>query len=222
MSGAAFGDEPVDLPTSKTHLGFSGRVWDVRTEDVALPHGETVTRDLVLHHGAVGVIALDQDDRVMLIKQYRHPVGMYLWEPPAGLLDIAEEPPLQTAQRELAEEAGMTAAQWWVLADWFNSPGGSTEAFRCFLARGLAPLPDGRPERTGEEYDMPVRWLPLQDALTAVLQGRLHGPVAVAGILSAVAHRSRGWNDLRPPDAPWPERDHLLRSERVRPSVADL
>jgi ADP-ribose pyrophosphatase len=199
-------------------MSFTGRIWDVRTDEVTLQHGETVVRDLVLHHGATGIIALDDDDRVLLIRQYRHPVGMYLWEPPAGLLDVAGESPLLSAQRELAEEAGMVADRWWVLADWFNTPGGSTESFRCFLARGLAPLPGGRPERTGEEYEMAARWLPLGEAVAAVLEGRLHGPVAVGGILAAAAHRAAGWRMLRPADAPWPAREHLERTGRVRPS----
>jgi ADP-ribose pyrophosphatase len=218
VSPSGIGDEFVELPTGVSRTAFSGRIWDVRTDDVTLPHGETVTRDLVLHTGATGIVALDDEDRILLIKQYRHPVGMYLWEPPAGLLDVTEEPVLLAAQRELAEEAGMTADHWWVLADWFNSPGGSTEAFRCFLARGLKPLPDGRPQGSGEEFDMPAEWVPLDEAVEAVLAGRLHGPVAVAGILAAAAHRSAGWQQLRPADAPWPAREHLVNGDRVRPS----
>ena len=218
MTEAPIVDEPADLPSRAQRMAFSGRVWDVRTDEVTLPHGETVVRDLVLHHGAVGVVALDEDDRLLLIRQYRHPVGMYLWEPPAGLLDVATEPPLLAAQRELAEEAGLVAQRWWVLADWFNSPGGSTESFRCFLARGLSDLPGGRPARTGEEFDMPARWVPLDEAVDAVLAGRLHNPVTVAGVLAAGAHRARGWRDLRPADAPWPAREHLGSSDRIRPS----
>lgn len=212
------GDEPADLPVPSSRISFAGRVWDVRTDEVALPHGETVTRDIVLHTGAVGIIALDDEDRVLLIRQYRHPVGMYLWEPPAGLLDVEGEPPLASAQRELAEEAGVTAERWWVLGDWFNSPGGSTEGFRCFLARGIAELPGGRPERDGEEHDMPTRWIPLEDAVTAVLAGRVHNPATVMGILATAQHRERGWRDLRPADATWPARDHLLATDRIRPT----
>ena len=214
MTGLA--DEPVDLPTGEQRTAFAGLVWDVRSEEVHLPHGETVTRNVVIHPGATGIIALDDQDRVLLIKQYRHPVGMYLWEPPAGLLDVDGEPPLAAAQRELAEEAGLTAGQWWVLADWFNSPGGSSESFRCYLARNIAPLPGGRPAGSGEEYDMPAQWVPLDDAVAAVLDGRMQGPVAVGGILAAHAHRSRDWQDLRDAEAPWPARAHLERTGRVR------
>lgn len=211
------GDQPADLPHRAGDLAYPGRVWDVRVDDVTLPHGETVTRDLVLHQGAVGVIALDDQDRVLLLRQYRHPVGRYLWEPPAGLLDDPDETPLATAQRELVEEAGMVAEQWWQLADWFNSPGGTTEAFRCYLARGIAPAPGGRPQRDGEEFDMPVRWLPLDEALDGVLAGRLQNPTTVTGVLAASARRATGWRDLRPADAPWPARDHLRRTGRIRP-----
>jgi 8-oxo-dGTP pyrophosphatase MutT (NUDIX family) len=211
-------DEPADLPQRQQRLAYSGRVWDVRVDDVTLPHGETITRDLVLHHGAVGIIALDDQDRVLLLRQYRHPVGMYLWEPPAGLLDDAAESPLVTAQRELAEEAGLVADRWWVLADWFNSPGGSSEAFRCFLARGLSPLPGGRPPRAGEEYDLPVRWVPLDEAVAAILAGSLQNPATVAGVLSAAVQRAAGWRDLRPADAAWPARDHLRSADRIRPT----
>lgn len=218
MTAGPIRDEPASLPTQPQRLAFSGRVWDVRVDEVTLPHGETVTRDLVLHHGAVGVIALDAEDRVLLLRQYRHPVGMYLWEPPAGLLDVAAESPLVAAQRELAEEAGLSADRWWVLADWFNSPGGSTEAFRCYLARDLHPLPGGRPPGAGEEFDLPEQWVPLEEAVRAVLAGALHNPVTVTGVLAAAVQRSVGWRDLRPPEAPWPAREHLDTADRIRPS----
>jgi ADP-ribose pyrophosphatase len=210
-------DEPVDRPVLASRITFPGRVWDVRTDDVELPHGEVVTRDLVVHPGAVGIIALDEDDRVLVVQQYRHPVGMLLWEPPAGLLDVADEPPLLTAQRELVEEAGLEADTWHVLADWFNSPGGNTEAFRCFLARGIRQAPGGRPDGHGEEYDLPMRWVPFEEALAAALEGRLMNPTLVAGVLAAAAHRAAGWTQLRPGDAPWPAREHLLATDRVRP-----
>ncbi len=218
MTPALLGDEPADLPTPSTQTAFAGRIWDVRTDQVTLPHGETVTRNLVVHPGAIGVLVLDDDDRVLLIRQYRHPVGMYLWEPPAGLLDSVGEPPLLAAQRELVEEAGLIAQRWWVLVDWFNSPGGSTESFRCFLARGLSEVPGGRPAGEGEEFHLPIRWVPFDEVLHDVLAGRLNNPTTVTGILAAAAYRATGWANLRPADAPWPARDHLERSNRVRSS----
>ncbi len=213
------GDEPADIETVSSRQAFRGRVWDVRTDEVRLPHGQTVTRDLVVHYGAVGVIALDEADRVLLIRQYRHPVGMYLWEPPAGLLDLAAEPPLAAAQRELLEETGVVARDWWVLADWLNTPGGSSESFRCFLARGLSAARHGRPAGDGEEFDLPMRWVPFDDVLQGVLAGRFHNPTTVTGILAAAACRAGGWRDLRPADSPWPVREHLLSTGRVRPQT---
>ena len=199
-------DEPADLPVLRSEQVLDGLVWDVRRDVVDLGHG-TVTREVLVHTGAVGVVALDDDERVLLLRQYRHPVGHYLWEPPAGLLDVPGEDPLVTARRELAEEADLVAADWHVLVDFFNSPGGSTEAFRCYLARGLSPVPAGeRHDREDEERDMATGWLPLDEARDLVLAGHLHNPTAVTGILAACAARDAGWESLRPADAPWPER----------------
>jgi 8-oxo-dGDP phosphatase len=194
---------------------FRGLRWGIVTDDVELADGQRVTRDLQLHPGAVGILALDDQERVLLVRQYRHPVGCYLWEPPAGLLDAPHEAPVVTAQRELLEEAGLLADTWHVLADWFNSPGGSTEGFRCFLARGLRAAPGGRPERHAEETDLPAIWVTLDEAVAAVLAGDLHNPTAVAGILAAWAARARGWRDLRPADTEWPARGWLESSGRV-------
>ena len=182
---------------------FRGHVWSVASDEVRLPGGTIAVRDVVVHPGAVGVAAIDEDDRILLIRQFRHPVGGYLLELPAGLRDVPGEPPLETARRELAEEAGLTATQWHVLVDFFNSPGGSTEAFRCYLARGLTRLPGGRPH-TGEaeEADLPQAWVPLDDAVGAVLAGDLHNPTTVAGVLAAAAARDRDWRTLRPADGP--------------------
>jgi ADP-ribose pyrophosphatase len=182
---------------------FRGYVWSVTRDEVRLPGGAVATRDVVVHPGAVGVAALDERDRILLIRQYRHPVGGYLLELPAGLRDVPDEHPWRTAERELAEEAGIKATQWHVLLDFFNSPGGSTEAFRCYLARDLSPLPGGRPH-TGEaeEADLPQAWVDLDAAVDAVLAGDLHNPTTVAGVLATAAARDRGWHTLRPADEP--------------------
>jgi ADP-ribose pyrophosphatase len=192
------------LSSQRVHDGL---VWDVRRDEVDLGDGHPITREVLVHTGAVGVVALDDRERLLLVRQYRHPVRSYLWEPPAGLLDVAGEDPLLTARRELAEEADLLAQIWHVLVDFYNSPGGSTEAFRCYLAQGLSDVPTGeRHQREHEERDMPTAWVALDEARDLVLAGRLHNPTAVAGILAACAARDSGWSTLRPPDAPWPER----------------
>jgi len=193
--------QPAELIDRTEH--FVGHVWAVASDEVRLHGGSVVTRDVVVHPGAVGVAAIDEHDRILLIRQFRHPVGGYLLELPAGLRDVPGEPPLETAQRELAEEAGIVAARWHVLVDFFNSPGGSTEAFRCFLARDLEALPGGRPH-TGEaeEADLPQAWVDLDVAVQAVLDGHLHNPTTVAGVLAAAAARDRGWVSLRPAEGP--------------------
>ena len=200
-------DEPAQLTVLSSKIVHDGLVWDVRRDEVELGDGQTVTREVVVHTGAVGVIALDEQDRVLLVRQYRHPVRSYLWEPPAGLLDVAGEDPVDAARRELAEEADLRADEWHLLVDYYNSPGGSTESFRCYLARGLHDVPhDERHDRHGEERDMATTWLPLDDARDLVLRGGLHNPTAVSGILAACAARDAGWTSLRAADTPWPER----------------
>ncbi len=185
--------------------GFSGGVVEVRSDTVRGPSGNRFTRDVVLHPGAVAIVALDESERVVLVHQYRHPVGQRLWEIPAGLLDVAGEDPLAAAARELAEEAHLTASNWRVLADPFSSPGMTTEALRIYLARGLS-TPDGeRFVGPDEEADMTVCRFPLGELVEAVLAGRLHNPSLVTGVLAAWASRSYGgWDSLRPADAAWP------------------
>lgn len=192
-------------PVTASETVFTGRVWDVVRESVDLGEGGTVVREFQRHPGAVGVLALDGRDRVLLLRQYRHPVRHALWELPAGLLDVAGEDPRAAAVRELAEEADLVAGTWHVLLDWFNSPGGSDEAFRLFLARDLTPVPEAeRHVRGEEELGMPVRWVDLDDARDAVLAGGLHNPTAVTGVLAASAARAAGWSSLRDAGAPWP------------------
>jgi 8-oxo-dGTP pyrophosphatase MutT (NUDIX family) len=200
-------DEVAALHVARSEKVFAGMVWDVRRDTVDLGDGRTVTRELIAHTGAVGVIALNEADEVLLLRQYRHPVSSYLWEPPAGLLDIAGEDALVCAKRELLEEADLRADEWHVLLDFYNTPGGSTESFRCYLARDLHEVPAAeRHVREDEERDMSASWVPLDDARDLVLAGLLHNPAAVSGILAACAARTSGWDTLRPADAPWPER----------------
>ena len=204
--GLPLRDEPVQLAVVSSETVLQGAVWDVRRDEVELGDGQTVSRELVAHPGAVGIVALDEQERVLLVRQYRHPVRSYLWEPPAGLLDVPGEPALATAQRELYEEAHLRADQWHVLVDFYNSPGSSAESFRCFLARGVHAATGDRHEGDGEERDMPSRWVPLDDVAAAVLSGELHNPTTVTGVLATLAARAAGWTTLRPADSPWPER----------------
>jgi ADP-ribose pyrophosphatase len=193
-------------PVTASETVYRGLVWDVVRDTVDLGEAGVVRREYVRHTGAVAVLALDEADRVLFIRQYRHPVGMELWELPAGLLDTEGETPVEAARRELAEEADLTAERWDVLIDWFNSPGGMTEALRLYLARGVALVPeDQRHRREAEEHGMPTVWVPLDQARDDVLAGRMHNPGAVVGVLAAWTAREQGWTTLRAPDAPWPE-----------------
>jgi ADP-ribose pyrophosphatase len=171
---------------------------------VAMPDGDTVGREVVEHPGAVAVLALDEAGRVLLIRQYRHPVSALLWEIPAGLRDVDGEPPLAAAQRELLEEAGYRAAHWRVLADFFSSPGIITERLRIFLARGLTEVPAAERSyvRRHEEAQLVVAWLSLDEAVAAFLAGDLRNGVTAVGILSAYAALKDGFTPLRGAEAP--------------------
>jgi len=158
----------------------------------------------VLHPGAVAVLALDDADRILMIRQYRHPVGRLLWEIPAGLRDVPGEAPWVTAARELMEEAGYRAKDWRVLADYYSSPGYSTERLRIFLARDLEPVPadERRFVPQDEEAHLLLDWLSLDDAVRKVFAGELHNGPAALAIMAGYAARSEGYDRLRPADAP--------------------
>jgi 8-oxo-dGDP phosphatase len=197
-------DVAVDRVVVSSTLRLHGRVWDVRTDVVDLGDGQQVERDVVLHPGAVGIIAVDDERRVLLVRQYRHPVGAMLWEPPAGLLDVSGEAPLDAAKRELFEEAGYRARDWTVLIDAFTSPGGSNESVRLYLARDLQPVGDGeRHVGDGEERDMPTRWVLLSVVRVAVLSGRLHSPLGAMGFLAAASILLDGVAAPRRADSAW-------------------
>jgi len=197
-------DEPAHWPVVSTAELVRGRLVTLRTDKVRMPDGELAERDVVIHPGAVAVLALDDTQQVLVIRQYRHPVGRLLWEIPAGLRDVSGEPPWATARRELLEEAGYRARDWRVLADYYTSPGFSTERLRVFLARDLEFVPESErdfvPE--GEETQLVPAWLPLDEAVRKVLAGELHNGVAALAILAGYAARSEGYERLRPADAP--------------------
>ena len=195
-------DENALVAVSGSDLVFAGKVWDVRRDEFGY-NGSAIVREYVDHPGAVAILALDDQDRVLLIKQYRHPVRMREWELPAGLLDVEGEDPLEAARRELAEETDVAATEWNVLAEFYTSPGGSTEAIRIYLARGLSTLDDAF-GRTDEEADIEARWVPLDECVDAVLARRVQNPSLSLGVLAAQASRSRGWGTLAAAKTPWP------------------
>lgn len=208
-------DTSESWPVKSTRLLAAGAVSSFVAEEIVTPDGHVLNRQFTVHPGAVGVIALDADERVALVRQYRHPVRHRLIEPPAGLLDVAGEDYQPAAARELAEEVGLAAADWRVLVEEFTSPGGLSESMRMFLARELSPAP--APVgfvKEGEEANMDIVWAALDDLVTAILAGRLHSPTLVVGVLAAWAAKSRGGFDtLRAADAPWPAREDLLSQQ---------
>lgn len=165
-----------------------------------MPGGNTARREVVEHYGAVAILAMDDDDNIVMVYQYRHPVGRRLWELPAGLLDMGGEPPHLSAARELKEEAGLSAQSWRVLVDLVSSPGFSDESVRVYLATGLSDI--GRPDAHDEEADLVVRWFSLDDAVRMSLTGEITNAITVSGILAA--HAARGdLGSLRSLDAAW-------------------
>lgn len=195
-------DIPERWPVSKSDVLFKQWLLTVRADQVQMPDNQHAERMVVTHPGAVAVLALDGADRVLMIRQYRHPAGYQLWEIPAGLRDVAGEPLLETARRELLEETGYQAGEWHVLVDIFTSPGFTSERVRIFLARGVTEAPDTGYQREHEEKFLTSEWVPLAEAVRLALAGKLHNGEAIAGLLAARAARAEGFAGLRPGDAP--------------------
>ena len=182
---------------------YAGPIFTVFSDQVSMSDGMTATRDVVENMGAVGVVALDEAGRVVLIRQYRHAVRGRLWELPAGLRDVDGEALVLTAARELAEEAELRAGRYDLLIDLHTSPGFSTESIRLFLARDLAAVPDTeRYQRTDEEADLEIVWFDLDEAVAMVFRGEITNAAAVGGLLAAARARDVGWATLRPADTP--------------------
>ncbi|MEU5057837.1 NUDIX domain-containing protein [Streptomyces sp. NPDC056121] len=200
-------DTAEEWEVRATETPFVGNKTSVRTDDVVMPGGSVVRRDYQVHPGSVAVLALDDQGRVLILKQYRHPVRHKLWEIPAGLLDIPGENPLHAAQRELYEEAHVKAEDWRVLTDVYTTPGGCSEAVRIFLARDLSEAEGERFEVEDEEADMELARVPLAELVRGVLAGELHNNCLVVGALALTAVQAGdGVESLRPAEAPWPAR----------------
>ncbi|MDN3444905.1 NUDIX hydrolase [Microbacterium sp. APC 3901] len=176
-------DEPFEPEILRSDLAYEGAVWNVRDDRVRYGDGE-IRRQYVAHTGAVAILALDDEGRVLLIQQYRHPIRHRDWELPAGLLDVAGEEPLEAARRELAEEADLVASHWEPLVSTWTTPGGNDELIHVFLATGVSAAQNAH-AREDEEADIRVEWVPLDAAVSAVLDGRMRNGILGIGVLAA-------------------------------------
>lgn len=189
-----------------------GNIFALRSDQVRMPGGNTAVREVVEHYGAVAIVAMDDDHNIPMVYQYRHAVGRRLWELPAGLLDIAGEPPHRTAARELMEEVGLQAKTWQVLVDLNSAPGFSDESVRVFLATGLTEV--RRPEAHDEEADMTMRWYPIAEAARLVLCGEVVNSIAIAGILAAYSVTT-GFVEPRPLESAWIDRPTAFAARKA-------
>jgi ADP-ribose pyrophosphatase len=165
---------------------FKGGIFEVITDHVTMPDGSVAPRDCVYKRGAVAVVALTAAREVVLVRQYRHPTRQYLWEIPAGLLDVDGEDPPATALRELAEETDFTAGRLDHLFSLFTSPGFTNEMTHVYLAQDLHEVPEKeRHQRQGEEADMQIKLVPLASALQMITNGEISNAVSVAALLAA-------------------------------------
>lgn len=183
----------------------------LRRDTVTMPGGSTARREIVEHFGAVAVVALNDEGQIAMVEQYRHSVERRLWELPAGILDIYGEDPVDCAARELQEEAGLAAQQWHLLSDIVTSPGFCEEAVRIFLARDLSAVE--RPEAEDEEADMQLKWVSLDEARAAVMNGRITNSIAVVGILAA-SEVVAGRHAARDPHTPFNLRPSSMADRR--------
>jgi 8-oxo-dGDP phosphatase len=197
-----FEDQPEGWPVDETRELFRHWLITVRADKVRMPDGHVAERSVVTHPGAVAILALDDANRALMIRQYRHPARKAMWELPAGLRDHPGEPLVTAAQRELLEETGYQARTWHSLVDHYSSPGFTTERLRIFLARDLTLADDRAYVRRDEESLIVTGWLPLKEATHAILAGKLHNGTTIAGLLAGYVALSEGFTGIRPADAP--------------------
>jgi 8-oxo-dGTP pyrophosphatase MutT (NUDIX family) len=200
-----------EFETVSSETIYVGKIFALRSDEVRMPHGNVAKREVIEHYGAVAVVAMDDANNIVMVYQYRHPVGRRLWELPAGLLDLSGEPPHISAARELKEEAGLEAAEWRVLVDMVSAPGFSDESVRIYLATGITDV--GRPDAHDEEADLQVKWFPLEEARRMVLDGTIVNSIAIAGILAA--HDVEDRSALRAVDAPWIDRSKAFAARQA-------
>ena len=185
-------DEPTNLSISESEVVFEGMIWDV-VRDTFEYSGAVLRREYVLHPGAVAIIALNEKQEILLIKQYRHPVRERLWEIPAGLLDVSGEQKLDAAKRELMEETGYLASAWEELTSFHTTPGGNNETITIFLAKDARHVGHDL-DLEGEEVDMEIRWVALSEAVSSVVRGEMRSPSAAVGIMALALRLGVGFS----------------------------
>ena len=164
---------------------FSGRVITLNIERVQLPNGNVADLEMIHHPGGAAVVAIDAQDRVCLLRQYRYAAKGWLWELPAGKIDN-KEPPFDTVRRELEEEAGRKAATWRSLGDYYSSPGIFTEVVHLFMATQLAEV-----DISQEEHEViEVHWKPFDEALAMAQSGEIRDGKSLVGLFRAAGLRT--------------------------------
>jgi 8-oxo-dGTP pyrophosphatase MutT (NUDIX family) len=168
-------------PETQT-VHFRGRVITVTTDDVVLPNGHRATLEVIRHPGGAAVVALDSQRRVCLLKQYRYVADGWIWELPAGKLE-PNEPPLETAKRELIEEAGISASHWESLGTALSSPGVLAEVLHLFYATGLEP------NTAAHEHSeiIEVHWIPFDEAYEWAMNGQIRDAKTIVALARAFA-----------------------------------
>jgi 8-oxo-dGTP pyrophosphatase MutT (NUDIX family) len=200
-----------DFETISSETLYQGAIFALRRDQVRMPGGNVAKREVLEHYGAVAIVAMDDDNNIPMVYQYRHTYGRRLWELPAGLLDESGEPPEETAARELKEEVGLQAKNWQVLVDVNTAPGYSDESVRVYLATGLTEVQ--RPAAEDEEADMTMRWYPIAEAAQRVLSGEIVNSIAIGGILAAYAVVT-GSAQARPIDTEWVDRPEAFMARK--------
>jgi 8-oxo-dGTP pyrophosphatase MutT (NUDIX family) len=171
----------------KVHTVYPGRVITVNVETVRLPNGHVADLEIIHHPGGAAIVAVDAEGRVCLIRQFRHAAGGWIWELPAGKLEPAE-PALETAKRELIEEAGFEGYVWVSLGDYVSSPGVFTETVKLFMVHGLK-----RSTMAHEAAELiEVHWVPMQEACERALDGEINDGKTAVGLLRAQAKLKAG------------------------------
>lgn len=192
LAGSILSDASTSWPVSSSEMKYESPYVSLGIDTIIDPDGGEHARAVVRPNDAIGILALDDEDRLLLVEQYRHPVRRRLLEIPAGTLDVPGESALDASMRELAEEADLVAGKWQPQLTLLATPGYSTETWQVFTATELSAVPEtDRTRREAEEADMLQWWLPFDEAVDAVLAGRFSDALTVSAILAAQVLRSQ-------------------------------